>query len=132
MVLHLVILVGLHLNGVAPRFKLCLDGFRLFSLLTLAQIDGLLDFLLLILPLLLQYVVILTAHLLCLYVDLEMHDLLVHLILIAFLECLDLASALLSFLDLLPGLHFLLFEQSNTIGKQLSISLDSTKTSVII
>jgi hypothetical protein len=37
----------------------------------------------------------------------------------------DIAGTLLGLLDLLPGLHLLLLEQSNSVGEQLGISLDT-------
>lgn len=55
-------------------FELDLDGLGLLGLLTLGQVDGLLDFALLVLPLLLQHVVALARHLLRLDVHLEIHD----------------------------------------------------------
>ena len=38
-----------------------------------------------------------------------------------------LIRTLLRLLDLLPGAHFLLLKQGNTIGKELRVSLDTTR-----
>ena len=38
----------------------------------------------------------------------------------------DIVGALLGILDLLPGLHFLLLEEGNSIGKKLRIVIEST------
>ena len=46
---------------------------------------------------------------------------------IAFLESHDFTSALLCFLDLLPGLHLLLLEEGDTVSQELGISLDAMK-----
>jgi hypothetical protein len=37
----------------------------------------------------------------------------------------DIVGALLGILDLLPGLHFLLLEEGNTVGEKLSIMIES-------
>ena len=39
----------------------------------------------------------------------------------------DFSGAFFSLLDLLPGLHLFLLEQSNTVGQKLCISLDTKK-----
>ena len=50
---------------------------------------------------------------------------------IALLKSQDLTSSLLGVVDLLPRLHLLLLQKGDTVGKELSISLDtSTKESV--
>ena len=47
------------------------------------------------------------------------------LIFVTFLERGDVARTLFSLLDLLPGLHLLLFEQSNSVGEQLRVPIDT-------
>jgi hypothetical protein len=37
----------------------------------------------------------------------------------------DIVGALLGILDLLPGLHLLLFEEGNTVGEKLRIVIES-------
>lgn len=74
LVLHLVVLFGLLLDLLASVFELDLDGLGLLGLLSLRQVDGLLDLTLLILPLLLEHVVALARHLLRLDIHLEIHD----------------------------------------------------------
>jgi len=71
LVLHLVVLFCLELNLVAALLELLLDGLGLLSLLPLGEEDGLLDLALFVLPLLLQDVVALTAHLRALNVHLQ-------------------------------------------------------------
>ena len=125
LVLEFVVLLGFHLDHLPTLLELCFDGLGLLCLLPLAQINGLLDLLFLILPLLLNDVVILTAHLLRLDVELQVDNLLLDFLLIALLKTGDLVGAFLSLLNLLPSLHLFLFEESDTVSKQLGISFDS-------
>ena len=74
LVLHLVILVDLHLDLRPSRLQLRLDGLGLLGLLPLAEVDGLLDLALLLLPLLLDHVVRLRLLLLLLDVQLQVVD----------------------------------------------------------
>ena len=46
-------------------------------------------------------------------------------LLVTFLERGDVGCTLLGFLDLLPRLHLLLLEQGNSVGEQLSVSLNT-------
>lgn len=50
---------------------------------------------------------------------------LLNLILIAPFADGDIAGALLGILNLLPGLHFLLLEEGDTVGEKLSIVIES-------
>jgi len=50
---------------------------------------------------------------------------LLDLLFVTLFERRDIAGTLLGLLDLLPGLHLLLLEQSNSVGEQLGISLDT-------
>jgi hypothetical protein len=133
LVLHLVVLFGLELNLLAALLELLLDGLRLLGFLPLGQENGLLDLALLVLPLFLKDVVALAAHLLALDVHLQVHNFLglsttrtylLDLVFVSLLQVLDLARALLCLLDLLPSLHLLLLEESDTVGEQLCITLD--------
>lgn len=124
LVLKLRILLRLKLHLHTPLGQLGFDSLGLLGFLPLRQVNGLLDLALLILTLFLQDVVILAAHLLRFDIDLEVDDLLLHLLLVAALELLDLAGALLGLLDLLPRLHLLLLQQGDAVRKQLRITLD--------
>ena len=55
---------------------------------------------------------------------------LLHLLLIPFLQPSDVIRSLLSLLNLLPCLHFLLLQQSDTIGQQLGISLNAINKNI--
>ena len=93
----------------------------------LAHKDGLLDLRLLHAPVL--------AHLNdSLTVLLGNHAFVLHLfhlfldaLVIALLQSHDFSGTFLSLFDLLPCLHLLLFEQSNTVGQKLRIPLDTKK-----
>ena len=74
LILHFVVLLGFHFDLVSALFKLLLNGFRLFRLLSFRQEYRLLDLSLLILALLLKNVVALTTHLLRLNVHLQIND----------------------------------------------------------
>ena len=54
-------------------------------------------------------------------------DFLLNSILIALLQSKNFSSSLLCVINFLPGLHFLLLKKSNTIGKQLGVSLDAKR-----
>lgn len=102
-----------------------LNDTLLFDLLLLAEVYGLLYLLSLDLPLLAHLVdpllVVLLHHL--------MHPQLLHLLmnlnLVLLLQGQHLRRSLLRLLDLLPGTHFLLFQEGNTVGEELGISLDT-------
>jgi hypothetical protein len=44
---------------------------------------------------------------------------------------LDFIRSLLGLLDFLPGTHFFLFKQGDTVGKELGITFDSIEISMI-
>ena len=47
---------------------------------------------------------------------------------VSLLESGDFLGSLFSFFDLLPGLHFLLLQEGDSVGKELGVSLDTGKT----
>ena len=57
--------------------------------------------------------------------SIESRTYLLDLLLVSLLQAGDVVCPLLGFLDLLPGLHLLLLQKGNTIGQQLSISVDT-------
>lgn len=110
LVLHLVLMIVLHVNSLPPLLQLGLHSFGLFGFFALAEVNGFLDFLLFVLSLLLQYVVVLAAHLLGLNVELQIDDFLLDLVFVAPLEAGDLVGAFLGLFNFLPGLHLLLLQ----------------------
>ena len=99
----------------------------LFDLLLLAKIDSLLY--------LLSLDLLLTAHLvdplLLILLHHLVHPQLLHLLvdldLVLLLQRHHFVRTLLRLLNLLPGAHLFLLEQGDTVGKELSVSLDTTR-----
>lgn len=134
LVFHLIFLLNteevLSLFGVV----LLLNHFRLFSFLLLLQHQGILHLAFLFVSLLGHHVVVLRHHALLLVVQLYIENFLhlltlnltylLYFVLVPLFQGRDIASTLLSFLDLLPGLHFFLLKQSDSVSQQLRVSFD--------
>ena len=97
--------------------------------------EGVLDLLFLILSLFRHHVVVVRHQSLLLLLHLDVKDFLhssfvgstylLDALLVPLLQARDVARALLGLLDLLPRLHLLLLEKGDSVGKQLSVSLDA-------
>lgn len=97
----------------------------LFDLLFLAEVDGLLDLLSLLVPLLPHvvdlFLVVLLHHLL----HAKLLHLLLDLDLILLLESEHLGGPFLGLLNFLPGAHLLLLQQGDAVREQLGIALNT-------
>ena len=99
----------------------------LFDLFPLGEVDGLLYLLALHLPLLAHLVDLVLCLLLHHLVDAKTLELLLDLHFVLLLERHDFRSPLLRLLDLLPRLHFLLLQQSDSVCKQLGVTFDARR-----
>ena len=124
MVLHTIFIFNLEVLMLLLLIVLLLDDLGLLGFLTLAQVDGLLNLSLLILPLLGHHVVLVGNLALLLIGHLVVIDFLLNTLLIAAFEHTDFVGTLASILDLLPGLHFFLLEKGNTVSQQLGVTLN--------
>jgi len=126
---HLVfgsgILCGLAEEDLLPLLVLDLDESLLLDLFLLAEIDGFLYLLSLLVPLVSHLVNFLLVFLLHHLLDAKLLHLLLDLDLILLLESQHLGCSLLGFLDLLPGTHLLLLEKGNAICEELGITLNT-------
>jgi len=98
--------------------------FSLFCFFFFLQQKCILNFLLFIITLLGYHIVILAQLSFLFIIKLNIKDFLLDFLFISLFKPSDVISSLLGFFDLLPRFHFFLFEQSDSICQQLSISIN--------
>jgi hypothetical protein len=129
---HLVLLLSIQLSlseeYVLSLFILDLYDTLLFDLLLLTEVYSLLYLLSLnlsLLPHLIDPLLIFFLHHL-LYT--ELFHFLMNLHLVFLLECEDFVGTFLCLFDLFPCTHLFLFQEGDTVGKKLSVSLNAIQT----
>lgn len=124
---HLVLLVQLVHKLVLTLFVLLSDELALFGLFALVKHDGVLYFVFLLVSVTPHGSDASTLFALAHGLLLHLHVLLGLSLSVLDLKFVDLTSSSPGFIDLLPGLHLLLFQQGDTVRQKLSISLGTTK-----